>query len=993
MIVAPENRAKVSLGLIVMMSLSFNAYALPWETQKPDFYLHASQEDRECERIMNSLEVFAQRDLPSVVRLAKEKGWDSDETLDVIEKRLKHCISIHSDSSSYHGFERAVDLFLPYLRESVQITPNEADRRTLLLSNDGILLARVKPKFVGWITKLALESNHRDEQQLMTQTAEAVKTVGHSEIEAEPQSPVLSDTDRSSVLLGNSVSIVPSNQNGMNRWVTLNDPKVVNSKLLFSGTELPRTVADTPATHREGANQRSGSEVNLASNADHSVARPVETYSIGESISLGGSKMHERSDHSSSALDGRNSLQQTQAYSVEQSNNPFSNEFEDPAKVVSQSGWISVDDLSLVHMQTSDSQLDETVSSPVSASDMRHGAEVIVPPIPEISAAQSMHELQHETNETMEYHFPDSMNFQSATSLEKKPYLSQVIDKIPPTDRSRFRLFKWNIFAKDDSYPMIDGKELLGGYQAQAKSYQAPIKLPDVAQPPSIPGEYRAWWHESVTQPLNEPARQFVPIDVESLVLLSMQYSPHIASLKIDPSIRETNIVEEDAEFDWMAFVESSYDRLNEPWVWNNSLSAGTIPGFVAGADGNRLKSDQLNARAGIRRVSRKGTEFEVFQDFNSLSNNQPFLSPNPANTARLELSLTKPLLKGHGVAVNQSRIVLAELNRDINGYEVTEQIEDHISEVHKAFWSLYQHRASLLQKQKLLAKGEKLLQILEARESVDATQSQIMRTRSVVAKRRAEMPSLTAAVMNSQADLRLLVNSPSLKGKMHVELLPFDAPSNSRFPVSMQDSLQTALIKRADIAAAIKQIHSTSVQLEVSKNELLPRFDLDFRMYTAGIQTDRRSSFGDQFSSSGPGVGVGVIFELPIGNRKANAVKQRRELILSKAFKEFEIVVESGLVETEQAVRQVESTYAEMLASYDSMNQATAETAYAERRWQTVTVDGSSMQLLDALFDSQDRTSEGELQFVSSQIRYELAIMNLKRALGLLLSSSDTSF
>lgn len=127
-------------------------------------------------------------------------------------------------------------------------------------------------------------------------------------------------------------------------------------------------------------------------------------------------------------------------------------------------------------------------------------------------------------------------------------------------------------------------------------------------------------------------------------------------------------------------------------------------------------------------------------------------------------------------------------------------------------------------------------------------------------------------------------------------------------------------------------------------------------------------------------------MYELPVGNRKARAEKEQQELLLTKAFKEFEVVVETGLVETEQAVNDVNSAYVEMLACYNSMMQATRETEYAETRWRNVAADGASLQFLDALFDSQDRMAEEEYNFVASQVRYELAIIELKRALGILL-------
>lgn len=888
--------------------------------------------------IIASLQIFSQQEIPRLVHQSKQEGWHSIFILDVFESRLRDSIKIHEGEADYSKFETAIDNYLLQLRSITDRSETEIARCSLLLANDGVLLTQAQNSLVN---------------EIAGQTGQSV--IHHISDQGRLARPFPRSESDSGKLPENQIELVnatlPQQPETRIGGVTGETRKVQEKNL------------DAPERHDQPTAQYSELQI---LGAPPAVTLPATPFTIPKD----GGEVASDSVLRPDAGVGLNSINDNPAYSEVA---PVRTELQ-----------IAADAAELFGLSVPTQPVPDTANDPVPDS---------ATPLDQIqNAGESVAQIPNPVLSTgvMEPGFdldlmqPNRMR----SALDGPSYSSQLISRASKAEKSRFRLFSFSWFRGQETFPSVDGDELLEPYRARAKTYVAESKQLGFTPQSSIPGNYRAWWHEPVTKIMHSSAVRPCPVDLESLVLYSLQYSPQIASLRIDPSVSESTIIEEDAEFDWMAFVEASYDRLNEPWYWNSILPGGNVPGTIVGADGIRLRSDELNARGGMRRVLREGSEIEVYQDFTTLSNNQQFLNPNPANLARLELSLKKPLLKGNGVAVNQSRIVIAELNRDISGNDSRARIEEHIRSIHSAYWTLYLERARLLQKRRLLERSERILEILNARQNIDATQSQIMRTRSVVAKRRAEIPRLTSAVRNAQADLRLLVNSPALKKNLNTELLPYDAPSVSPLPVSMQASLQTALTQRPDIAAAMTHIHRTGVHLEVSKNELLPRFDLDFRMYTAGIQSSNRFAFADQFSSGGPGVGVGVILELPIGNRKANAARDRRELLLTKAFKDFEVVVESALVEAEQAVRDIEASYIEMLASYDSMNQATAETTYAETRWRTVTVDGTSMQLLDALFDSQDRTAEEEFQFVASQVRYELAIMEYKRALGILLSS-----
>ena len=90
--------------------------------------------------------------------------------------------------------------------------------------------------------------------------------------------------------------------------------------------------------------------------------------------------------------------------------------------------------------------------------------------------------------------------------------------------------------------------------------------------------------------------------------------------------------------------------------------------------------------------------------------------------------------------------------------------------------------------------------------------------------------------------------------------------------PVAMAESLYTALHHRPDISRSIREVRASATRLGVARNEVLPKLDLLASTYVAGLAggTNTAQSFGNQFADGRPSYSVGLLFEMPFGNRAA---------------------------------------------------------------------------------------------------------------------------
>jgi outer membrane protein TolC len=526
-----------------------------------------------------------------------------------------------------------------------------------------------------------------------------------------------------------------------------------------------------------------------------------------------------------------------------------------------------------------------------------------------------------------------------------------------------------------------DGVHWIRPYLGRTSGYvdgsESALTQPLTSEAP--PG-FSAWWDELVTRQAGLAERTY-RVDVSDLVRQALQYSPQVQALQAEPEVQRQIVQQEEAAFDWYAFMESKYDDLNGPV--GNILQTGN-------AD-DRLQDRIFDSGAGLRRRTRKGGELEVAQRIGHQYNNSRFLLPNPQSTAELELSFRQPLLSKSGVVYNESQIVLARISANMSGDEVLTELQSHLYRVAEAYWQLYRARAEYFQRRKLVASAHGVLRTLQGRNAVDTIPRQILRAQAAVARAEARSQRAVTSIRNAESQLRLLVNDPMMLDGQPLELLPAEMPAMFTEPTSLRGALQTALVNRPDVSRAIRQMRASGVRLGISRNELLPRLDFLVTSYVAGLESDRRiaRAMGAQFTESRPGYTVGLELEFPIGNRQARARVEQRKWELKRSINVFRATVETGLTEVEIAAREVETSFREMQGRYHAMIAEQNEASYLQDRFEVLPLsEDSPVLLLEDLLNSFERLADEESAFVQAQVQYALSIIQLRRATGVLLKS-----
>lgn len=487
------------------------------------------------------------------------------------------------------------------------------------------------------------------------------------------------------------------------------------------------------------------------------------------------------------------------------------------------------------------------------------------------------------------------------------------------------------------------------------------------------------WWTPHVGSALQD---QDLPqaITLEQTIVEALQHSEQIKVFSELPLIRETAVIEASSAFDWNHFMDTRWDDVSEPI--GNSLTAG------AGA--TRFNDHNWTGRTGLRRRTVSGGTFDVSQQFGFQDNNSQFFVPDPQGTARLVLGFTQPLMRGRGKVYNKSLIVLAQIDKNAAKDEFRRQTESHLLEVTRAYWALYLERAAYFQRINLYLRGKQILDRLEARSSLDAADVQVAAARAAVASRQSDLVRAKAAVANAQARLRSLVNSPTL---VDVEVLPSDVPTLELSQVNLDESVAIAFQRRPEVLQAIKQNKAACVRLNMSRNELMPVLNLVTQTYLSGLedQGDSLAAFSRQFDTGSPSYGIGLVYERPVGNRAAKARLRRRRLELRQIEHQYATTLENIRYEVAVGVNELRTSLQELSTKSQALASRQRQLEALQLRWTQLPPrqNGAALALQD-LLETQATVANAEYEYLSAQLTYNLALVNLKKVTGTLLSSEN---
>ncbi len=488
------------------------------------------------------------------------------------------------------------------------------------------------------------------------------------------------------------------------------------------------------------------------------------------------------------------------------------------------------------------------------------------------------------------------------------------------------------------------------------------------------------WWADKIHQP-QLAGRQPLETTLDEVIFMALRAAPQIQILNTQPQVQRAVRDEAAAGFDWSTFVNSTYNDISDP-IGSTLTAGGTVDRFI---------QREWVFESGLRKRLVSGGDISIGQNFGTLDSNSTFLVPDNQANSRLVLDYRQPLLQGAGPSFNTSQIALANLDLESISGESLAQLNNYLLEVVGAYWDIYFQRAMLVQNRQSVRLAEELYRQLEKREGIDVRNDQLLRAEAAVASRRSEMIRSEYDLINAQDTLINLVLGAKSETVDEIELLPEPMMLPMGLHVETEQLVQAAIRNRPEVRSAIAQIRSSAIRKQVAANQLLPRLDAVLSSYVAGLRGNRNigGSFTDQFSIGEPSYTVGIEFEVPIGNRAAKSRLQRSQLEAQVLHRQFERQVGDVVLEARIAGREIERLNRENENNFQGLQKAALELDLIQQRQQLNLDDGKTGSLyIEDLLASQARLTAAEIRLARSQTSQAIALVDVKRATGELLSS-----
>jgi len=158
---------------------------------------------------------------------------------------------------------------------------------------------------------------------------------------------------------------------------------------------------------------------------------------------------------------------------------------------------------------------------------------------------------------------------------------------------------------------------------------------------------------EGFVDPITRDADR-VPITLEGCLRRALVGNLKVQIARFGPAIAETYVVEAEALFDPAWFLNNALGRVRQ--------DAGS---FLLGAA--TLVTKQWEFDTGVETLLPTGGTVALSQDWTYIDSNSAFFMPNPQYDTDLNLEVRQPLLRGAGLEVTKSPIVLARLDHRVS--------------------------------------------------------------------------------------------------------------------------------------------------------------------------------------------------------------------------------------------------------------------------------------------------------------------------------------
>ena len=364
---------------------------------------------------------------------------------------------------------------------------------------------------------------------------------------------------------------------------------------------------------------------------------------------------------------------------------------------------------------------------------------------------------------------------------------------------------------------------------------------------------------------------------------------------------------------------------------WTHTTTPDTDP-LAYGTNG--VAGNTTNANAAYTQGFGPGTELNAGFDNARYTTNSLLSAFSPYTGSSLGFTVTQPLLRGFGLAVNRRFIRISKNEQKIAGLLLQQQLIATVYGVVRLYTDLVALYEDVKVKEETLASAQKLYTDTKA-EVDEGTQAPVELTRAnaQVFTIRQDLIDSRGLLEEQEAIVKNVItrrtdNDPDVLNARVIPTDSIEVPGTDETR-PLQDLVALAYSNRPDLSQAGLQVDNTQISLQGSRNALRPEVDLVGTaqnsalagqlnpLAPSAIQSPLIGGYGNALEQLAtrkyPTYGVGLNITLPLRNRIAQADVTRDEILLRQSQvlqaqlrKQAQLEVEDALI----AMRRARASY-----------------------------------------------------------------------------------
>jgi outer membrane protein TolC len=444
-------------------------------------------------------------------------------------------------------------------------------------------------------------------------------------------------------------------------------------------------------------------------------------------------------------------------------------------------------------------------------------------------------------------------------------------------------------------------------------------------------------------------------------------------------------------------------------FFWNADIGwrqhTDPVNSAFSGAPGGGLapEDESVFGSTSFSRLLPTGGTVSFFSGADRSTTDNFFTPLSPAYSTDVGVAFRQPLLRNLAIDPAREAIRVAMADQSASEARLSRVVTETIRQVDTAYWILVAARRDVTSIESSIVLAEKQLSDTKARvEAGDLGETEIAQPTAERERRKGNLALARQVVAQAENTLKFLMFGDARDPAWASTIVPTDEPEVTPVHPDVDQALETAFVRRPEIAEAKARSARFETQVEGRQSDLKPRLDVVAAYERRGFAGKRNPdaigfggqpivippslegtwdrSYGTIADNEFPDASIGLSFSFPIGNRTARANLAAAKSELSQATmavsSEEQLVqaeVRNAAFALESALQRVEATRA---------SRAAAETQlYAEQERFAV---GLSTNFL--VLTRQNDLTAARVTETGALTDYRKALTEFARATGVLL-------